>query len=86
MSSVYKPSEGHQCEYRYNERRRCKKRVDRKNIDYFHYTLGEISSTFYTIVFRTKCWRQKLQSCVLGLKLEKSCRKDFHTKNAHVKR
>ncbi len=30
--------------------------------------LPSISSTFYACIFCTKFWRQKLQSCVLGLK------------------
>jgi len=30
--------------------------------------LPSISSTSYARIFRTKFWRQKLQSCVLGLK------------------
>jgi len=31
--------------------------------------LESISSTFYSCVFCTKFWSQKLQSCVLGLKI-----------------
>jgi len=40
------------------------------------------SSTFNVRVFRTKFWRQKLQSCVLGLKFFGT---KFLTKNAPVK-
>ncbi len=40
-----------------------------------------ISSTFYESVFRTKCWHQNLQSCVLGLKF---WGQKFHTKNARI--
>ncbi len=45
--------------------------------------LESISSTFYANVFRTKVWRPKLRSWLLGLKF---WRQKFCTKNVSVKR
>ncbi len=41
------------------------------------FTRCQFHQCFTCTIFCTKFWRQKLQSCVLGLKLERSCRKDI---------